>query len=41
VAELLKAVDSEEKPNIRVCENFACQLPVFDIDEARQMILKA
>ncbi len=38
VTELLENMGSAEKPSLRVCENFACQLPVYTLEEAKQVM---
>lgn len=31
----------DTRPSVRVCENGACHLPVFDLQEVRKMVLSA
>lgn len=31
----------EQRPSVRICENGACHLPVFELDEVRKMVLGA
>jgi NADH:ubiquinone oxidoreductase subunit E len=31
----------DNRPSVRVCENGACHLPVFGLDEVRKMVLNA
>jgi hypothetical protein len=32
---------AEDRPSVRVCENGACHLPVFELEEVRKMVLGA
>ncbi|KAI0074994.1 hypothetical protein K474DRAFT_1709403 [Panus rudis PR-1116 ss-1] len=33
-----KADDKEGKPNVRICENFTCGLPVYEVDELERRL---
>ncbi|KAI0694518.1 hypothetical protein BC835DRAFT_1406417 [Cytidiella melzeri] len=35
IRSLVAAVEKDERPNVRVCENFACGLPVYDVEGLR------
>ena len=37
VESLIRVVKSEE-PSLRICENGACQMPIFDVELAKEAI---
>jgi hypothetical protein len=39
VIESLLAIVKKEEPSLRICEGGACQMPIFDVDQARQALL--
>jgi len=38
VDDLVKHMQSDERPNLRVCENMACHPPVYDVEEAKKIV---
>lgn len=38
VIESLLEVVKKEEPSLRICEGGACQMPIFDVDQARQAL---
>ncbi len=35
IADLLSQIKPDDRPSLRVCENFTCRLPVYDLEEAK------
>lgn len=33
---LLENKDQDARPNVRICENFTCGLPIYDVEELRK-----
>jgi hypothetical protein len=38
VIESLLGVVKGEEPSLRICENGACQMPIFDVESAKEAI---
>jgi hypothetical protein len=38
VVESLLEIVKKEEPSLRICEGGACQMPIFDVDQARQAL---
>lgn len=38
ISDLIKGMKSDERPSVRLCENFTCNLPVYELEEAKRMV---